>query len=332
MRLTVKSPKFNFEGTFERKLNLIQGKSATGKTTLFQYCSGSSERIKVSAEHNGALLDVRTDITAVNYLQLLPQLRNSVVLIDEVEFVTDVSFLALLKQDKHNFYVIITRKNINLPYALAAVYEIVSKNNVWQTVPFLQIVAEPSESAASTYAAAICEDSGSGLDFYSSFIPRVVSAHGKDNIPNVLESLNARTACLFVDTDGFGYTALVLRALRGVAFDSLAIDSRMYCFEYVLLRSKMFADIDVDSLLRERVLGACNYEIISETLISDIIKGTSCRYSKETGGASCFLASCDTCERQGNGKVCNRGWGGDKHDILIGTPFEYITTIAERIG
>ena len=120
----VQNKRIRYDFDIRRNLTIIQGDSATGKTTLIDMIQEYYENGSVSG------IDLRSDKECVilsgrKWENDLKVIQDSIVFIDEGnEFVFTDEFAAIIK-NTDNYYVIVTREGIpSLPYSIEEIYGI----------------------------------------------------------------------------------------------------------------------------------------------------------------------------------------------------------------
>lgn len=115
-RVVIQNNRLHYEFEIKRNITIIQGDSATGKTTLVdmlrQYMNlGTSSGIDVICDVKCRILE------GIDWKIILSSLQGMIIFIDEGnEFVNTEEFAAAVK-GSDNYFVIITRENLyNLPY------------------------------------------------------------------------------------------------------------------------------------------------------------------------------------------------------------------------
>ena len=112
-RIIVQNKRIRYEFVIKRNLTILQGNSATGKTTLIEmiqeyYENGSSSGIALHADKECAVLFGR------NWKATLYGIQDSIVFIDEGnEFIFTDEFASFIG-NTDNYYVIVTREGIPL--------------------------------------------------------------------------------------------------------------------------------------------------------------------------------------------------------------------------
>ena len=123
-QISVQNNKVKYEFTIRRNITLIQGDSASGKTTLVDLIrehqlEGDSSGINLSCKKKCAVLEGQ------DWQQNLTLLKDSIIFIDEGNsFISSKDFASAIK-NTDNYYVLVTREGLeNLPYSVNEIYGI----------------------------------------------------------------------------------------------------------------------------------------------------------------------------------------------------------------
>ena len=122
IRIENKNIRYDFE--IVRKITIIRGDSATGKTTLVDMLNCYD----IDGENSGVRLYCEkrcTVLTSLRWKENLSSINESIVFIDENDrFIASEEFASSVKNSS-NYFVIITReKRTNLPYSADEIYGI----------------------------------------------------------------------------------------------------------------------------------------------------------------------------------------------------------------
>lgn len=133
--IQVGNKRVKYEFSVSRNITIIQGDSATGKTTLIALLRDYSK------EGINSGVKLRCDKTCVvlqseMWMEKLEKTTDSIVFIDEGnKFITSLDF-ARMVQKSDNYYVIITREDLhNLPYSINEIYGIKSVGKLRTSEP-----------------------------------------------------------------------------------------------------------------------------------------------------------------------------------------------------
>lgn len=124
IKVVVSTKKLRYELNLRRNITIIQGDSATGKTTLIQiigdYLSGrTGPGTEVICERKCAVLSGDTESAVIR----LRALADAVVFVDEQERFLYSKEFAEAVLDSNCYFVFITRDGLNmLPYSVNEIY------------------------------------------------------------------------------------------------------------------------------------------------------------------------------------------------------------------
>ena len=230
--------------------------SATGKTTLVEMIReyeelGPDSGIELQCEKDCVVLSGR------QWEKQLSNLSQSVVFIDEGNAFTASKEFAAAIQKTDNYYVLVTREGLEtLPYSVTEIYGIrASKHfgDLKQTYnEFFRIYGKPMGLEKLKPAAIITEDSNSGFQFFQAVCAEngifCESAGGKSNIFKMLSDRAGENVLVVADGAAFG--SQMERIMQLLA---LQPDSHIYLpesFEWLILRSGLLEDTEVDEILK----------------------------------------------------------------------------------
>lgn len=244
-RVVVQNRKIKFDFEIRRNITILRGDSATGKTTLVEMIReyeelGPDSGIELQCEKDCVVLSGR------QWEKQLADLSQSIVFIDEGNAFTASKEFAAAIQKTDNYYVLVTREGLEtLPYSVTEIYGIrASKHfgDLKQTYnEFFRIYGKPMGLEKLKPTAIITEDSNSGFQFFQAVCAEngifCESAGGKSNIFKMLS-----------DRAAFG--SQMERIMQLLA---LQPDSHIYLpesFEWLILRSGLLEDAEVDEILK----------------------------------------------------------------------------------
>lgn len=123
-KISVQNNLVKYEFTIRRNITIIQGNSATGKTTLVDLIreyqlNGADSGINLSCKKKCVVLEGN------DWQQMLTLFTDCIVFIDEGNrFISSKDFASAIKATD-NYYVLITREGLeNLPYSVNEIYGI----------------------------------------------------------------------------------------------------------------------------------------------------------------------------------------------------------------
>ncbi len=256
-QVVVRNNKVQIKLDIRRNLTVLQGNSATGKTTLLELISafdqlGPDSGVQVSCDVPCKVLSGR------NWQRDLACIENSIVFIDEDNAFMRTYDFAHAARHSSNYYVLVAREALpQLPYSVDEIYGLKNTNRASSKYPAY------SRVYASTYRIytddtfagerpqlVVVEDSNSGFDFFLALCKTsgvcCVSAHGKTNIYDVVREADERDILVIADGAAFGPEMAFVYSLRRFKSIKLFLPES---FEWLVLRSGLFADAEVRQML-----------------------------------------------------------------------------------
>lgn len=256
--VVVRNNKVQIKLTVSRNLTILQGKSATGKTTLLELIAAYDEL----GTDSGVVVncDVPCKVLAGrNWLRDLSFIENSIVFVDEDNAFMKSHEFAHAARHSSNYYVLVARESLpQLPYSVDEIYGLKNTNRSTTKYPVY------SRTYASTYRiygksefdgarpqVVIVEDSNSGFEFFAALcensdIP-CISACGKSNIYDIALSREERDILVIADGAAFGPEMEFLTSLQRFKRIKLFLPES---FEWLVLKSGLFPDRSTQEMLR----------------------------------------------------------------------------------
>ena len=260
--------KYSFD--IRRNITIIQGNSATGKTTLIELLSdykrrGPGQGIMVSSD---VPVYVYTG-DGENWKYELDGVKGSLVFIDEdYSFVFTKEFAGYLA-DSDNYYIFITRKPLyELPYSTQEIYGIRTsgKYHFPEQIyhEFYPLYPEATFTANEKRIMLLVEDKESGYQFYKNIVGdgRCISAEGNSQLySKMLEADDSHGLLIIADGAAFGpYIEKVKK------YADLKGHLALYfpeSFEWMILKSGILHDSSIDDILAHPEDYVDNREYIS---------------------------------------------------------------------
>lgn len=170
-RIIVSTKRLKYDFELRRNLTIIQGNSATGKTTLVDMIrdfinNPSGTPVELSCDKKYYVLE------GALWKEQLAGISDSIIFIDEGnEFIKSVDFAREIQQTD-NYYVIVTRESLPaLPYSIEEIYGIRTSGKYGTLKQsyheFYHLYAEHTYENAVIPEIIITEDSDSGFQFFS---------------------------------------------------------------------------------------------------------------------------------------------------------------------
>ncbi len=210
-RIVVQNNRLHYEMEIKRNITIIQGDSATGKTTLINMLRqaenlGISSGIEVISDVPCRILEGKS------WKLILQNSSGNIFFIDEENKFINTEEFALAVRDSDNYFVLITRENLyNLPYSVDEIYGLHVSGKYHNTRKFYQQmyhIYSANDSIPISPKKIIVEDSNSGYEFFKSIAAErniaCVSAGGKSNIFSCMNKAKEEEVCVIADGAAIG--------------------------------------------------------------------------------------------------------------------------------
>ena len=257
--IIVEAPRLKYEFTIRRNITVIQGDSATGKTTLVDLIRDYGQN------HSASPVRITSDVPCEvvqapegRWKELLRTISDTIVFLDEDQHFIRTKEFADVILGSSNYYVLITRESLpNLPYSIQEIYGIRTSGKYHfpekiyhEFYPIYGAYQEDvSDPEGLPYL--ISEDARSGYIFLkgaSGGSDNCISAGGNANIYSVLRSLPAdASAAVIADGAAFGAFISKTLALAGVRKNVMLYFPES--FEWIILKSGVVAVPDSSGIL-----------------------------------------------------------------------------------
>ena len=251
--ISISNNKVKYEFSIKRNITVIQGDSATGKTTLVDMIrefeqNGFDSGINLSSKKKCRVLEGN------NWQENLSLMTDSIVFIDEGNrFVESTDFAKAVKNSS-NYYVIVTREGLdNLPYSIEEIYGIHTSGkyaDLKQVYHEFYRIYGNNNFNDCRIEKIVTEDSNSGFDFFNNVFEGLCvceSAGGKSNIYKKLLQSKGEKVLAVADGAAFGSQMNLVGELseRQKNFFLFAPES----FEWLILQSDILNDNEVKKIL-----------------------------------------------------------------------------------
>ena len=255
--VVVESKRLKYEFDIKRNITVIQGDSASGKTTLLDLLGTHSRFGKESG------ISLQSDVPCVVFggdaglwKIILEAYQDSIVFIDEdYQFIYSKDFAELV-QASSNYFVLITRQPLyNLPYSVQEIYGIrtTGKYHYPEQVyhEFYRIYNDSNE-ALDKEVLLLVEDSKSGYQFFSKACKQgeCVSVEGNSQFVGRIEDAEENKKVIVI-ADGAAFGAYVAKV---TTIAKSRKDVMLYfpeSFEWLILKSGVIGIKDLDAILAE---------------------------------------------------------------------------------
>lgn len=253
-KVIVQNNKLYYEFEIKRNITIIQGDSATGKTTLINMVRqaanfGVSSGIDILCD-----VPCRT-LEGVDWKLILSNLSNHILFIDEENHFINTEEFAAAVRESDNYFVLITRENLyNLPYSVEEIYGLHSSGKYQNSKKIYQEmyrVYSNAEELPIQPETILVEDSNSGYDFFQAVSGekdrKCVSAGGKSNIFSLLNGMGDEEICVVADGAAIGPE---MSGLYKLAKNRKNI--KLYLpesFEWLILKSGLIEGKEIQKIL-----------------------------------------------------------------------------------
>lgn len=255
--IVIESARLKYEFDIRRNITIIEGNSATGKTTLIDLLRDHAN------SRSGQGIKLQSDVPCVvfsgdqNYWEpVIHSIQNSIVFIDEdYTFIFSKDFASAVR-DSSCYFVLITRRSLpNLPYSISEIYGIRTSGRyhfpekIYHEFYPIHEVFTPSGACSEPIL--ITEDSMSGFQFFqkAGTSIRCESAEGNANIYNKLLSLQKHNQ-LIVIADGAAFGAFISVILSFAKAQGKTMLFFPESFEWLILKSGVISDPEIEGILQ----------------------------------------------------------------------------------
>lgn len=255
-KVTISTKRLKYDFVLKRNLTILQGDSATGKTTLIEmvrdYVNNPSDSpVTLVCDKNCYVLE------GILWEAQLNEMQDSIVFIDEGnEFVKTKDFAGKIKQTD-NYYVIVTREALPaLPYSIEEIYGIRVSNRygtLKQKYNEFYHMYHVHGGATIIPDILITEDSNSGYQFFHAVSEEhhiiCESAHGKSNIFSSVNTCKEQN--ILVIADGAAFGSEIDRILQLISMRDNIVLYLPESFEWLILSAGILKNSDVLKILND---------------------------------------------------------------------------------
>lgn len=292
-KVRIQNNNVRYEFEIRRNITIIQGNSATGKTTLVDLVreymlSGRESGIAVSCSVSCRVLE------GMEWKNQLTYMKESIIFIDEGNrFIESQDFAEAVKTSD-NYYVIVTREGLPmLPYSVDEIYGIHSSGKYNSLSPvyheFYHIYSKEFVNEYIKPDCIITEDSNAGYEFFRAVNDsdtQCISAQGKSNIFDCVEEHKDKENILII-ADGAAFGSEMNKLMEMIERSKKII--KLYLpesFEWVILKSDVLNDKEIREILLkpEDYIDSQKYfswEQFFTRLLMDKSIGTYLQYKKD---------------------------------------------------
>lgn len=290
--IIVQNRTLKYEFDIRRNLTIIQGNSATGKTTLVEMI-----REAHLDSYSGIIISCQCPCRVIEgdlWKEQISFIQDSIIFIDEGASFVETEEFATAAKNSSNYFVIVTRENLEmLPISVEEVYGIRSSGKYGSLEPVYHEtyrIYDLDEAVETPIIPdkILVEDSNSGYEFFRNIADEYglacQSAHGKSNIFTCLADSSTEENILVI-ADGAAFASQMNR----IAFVAHRNDKiHLYLpesFEWLLMDSGIIQDRAVRQILEDPSAYIDSSEYFSwerffTSLITQKTAGTYLQYSK----------------------------------------------------
>lgn len=289
-KVIVQNNRLHYELEIKRNITIIQGDSATGKTTLIDmirqaFNLGISSGIEVVCD-----VPCRT-LEGQDWKLILQNLSGNILFIDEENaFIKTEEFASAIKMSD-NYFVLVTRENLyNLPYSVEEIYGLHSSGKYQNSKKVYQQmyhIYSSVEELPVKPVKFITEDSNAGFEFFQSISAekgmKCESAGGKSNLFSAMKSVGEEETCVVADGAAIG--AEMSRLYKQTLYKQ---NIKLYLpesFEWLILKSGLVDGKTVQTILEapEDYIESSQYfswERYFTKILTDMTMDSYLKYSK----------------------------------------------------
>ncbi len=251
--VSVQNNRVKYEFTIRRNITIIQGNSATGKTTLIDLIrefqqNGADSGINLSCEKKCVVLEGN------DWEKTLSLYDECIVFVDEGNrFIASTDFARQIK-GSNNYYVLVTREGLeNLPYSVEEIYGIHTSGKyaglkqVYHE--FYHIYSVPNDYSAKNVQKILTEDSNAGFEFFSEVSRGKIECESAGGKSNIFQKLNETSDTVLVIADGAAFGSQINMVMQLVQRKKNCILFLPESFEYLILQAELFKDSEIAKIL-----------------------------------------------------------------------------------
>lgn len=366
--IKLESKKYCCELKLNEKITFIQGDSGQGKTEFTRRAGSENSANKIIVSNGFKLVVLTKQLFEQSYNMALRHnehnedigrflkkywsdsrnfpYENSIIVVDDEDFVKSPAFATYYHCDKSNYYIIINRAKLpNLSYSADEIYRFVADGKNHYIEKYYQF----DNADLHNVGTALIEGSGSDFIFFTHLFQGKIEvlnptsfgnlqSAGRSNVVKLLELnyekfLN-RKVFVLVDFCAFGsdmddfYNVCLNHNLK------IIFEHRYLSFEYMLLKSNMIHDEKLDFVVEKDRLKYHSLEDLFTNRLNELTLGTYYSYSKSVQNFPiCYYENC--CKNslnRGDCRVRMSSLGKNKlEEMLKETEFEYFLEILHRL-
>ena len=255
-RIVIQNNRLHYEFEVKRNISIIQGDSASGKTTLINMLRqaenlGDSSGVEVVCDVPCRVLEGR------NWKLILENSFESIFFIDEENAFLNTEEFAASIHGSDNYFVLITRENLyNLPYSVEEIYGLHASGKYHDTKKVYQQMYQIYPNTGSIPVKPekiITEDSNAGYEFFKAVSEErgilCESADGKSNLFAALDGIGREEVCIVADGAAIGpeMNRLYHQVIKNKNIHLYLPES----FEWIILNSGLIEEKEIKEVLKK---------------------------------------------------------------------------------
>lgn len=256
-RVVVSTKRLKYDFELHRNLTIIQGDSATGKTTMIDMIrefvnNPSGTPVELVCDKKCFVLE------GALWKEQLSGIADSIVFIDEGnEFIKTTEFADEI-QKTDNYYVIVTRESLpSLPYSVEEIYGIKTSGKYGTLKQsyheFYRLYGANTYERNINPEIVITEDSNSGYQFFDNVCREnklgCESMNGKSNVFHYLNK--HKDEKILVIADGAAFGSEIHRVLRLIENRRNVVLYLPESFEWMILKAGVLKNSQVEKLVND---------------------------------------------------------------------------------
>lgn len=265
-----------------------------------------SHENKIDSTNFNSLDDTRKKKYYCNYWEntLNFPFSKSIIIIDDEDFVDSVEFQAFFDCDKSNYYLIINRLHLNrIGYSVSEVYDYKTSGVDHYLEKRYNLQTEENNDR---YDYVITEGIGSDYIYFKSWLgDKVINptfnnkleSGGRTNVAKMIDKnrdiFRYKTIFILIDYVAFGSNFESLLNICNEISANFYIKSSYKSFEYLLLKSNLILDNNLDDFVNDNRLKFNSLETLYTYRLKELTKGTLLSYKKKADEFSlCYYKNC----------------------------------------
>lgn len=329
IELDVTYNKYHCHLEFHRRISIIRGDSAIGKTSLIDMVSNPLTTV---------VSTYPIDIAGSNgWFNTMIGATDTIIFFDDMTIVESARFADAVSKycSQNNLWLVVMDRSLEfgggkLSYAVDSIYDMFNDGNTEYWIePEFPVDFDRSKQ----FDTILVEDSSGGYQFFNRNLPDIAvhaATDGKATIvDDAMKIVSERSNILiFADVAAFGchIDDLMCQVLKRSEDTQLVWFYE--CFEELLLRTNLLNHnprvVELFNNLVDQANANVSWEKFFEKFIEDLTDNTFCKYVHGNKLYDCYFKDCEECNSYIKAK-CPYVLEGDKLEALVKeTPYEFL--------